>query len=86
VKKNSLQEKYFASSCDENANLYMDRVNPEFDRAMEHMIIISGGSGRVLVGPPDFKSGVLAVEVGWWVRFPCASAKAEHILNLINIS
>jgi hypothetical protein len=24
------------------------------------------------VVPPDFKSGVLVVEIGWWVRFPCA--------------
>ncbi len=51
---------------------------------MVHMIILTDGSGRVLVGPPDFKSGVLAVEVGWWVRFPCASA--INILILLTMT
>ena len=45
------------------------------------MIITPDGSGRVLVGPPDFKSGVLAVEIGWWVRFPCASARESLIIS-----
>ena len=45
------------------------------------MIITQDGSGRVLVAPPDFKSGVLAVEVGWWVRFPCASAIFTFKIN-----
>src|SRR5262245_15457827 len=37
------------------------------------------GSGRALVCPPDFKSGLGADQVPGWVRFPCAPAMRARL-------
>ena len=48
--------------------------NPDPCKPLVPCYIMHNGSAWFLVGPPDFKSGVLSAEGGGWVRFPCTSA------------